>query len=91
MDNIETIYLDVREKDEWDEGHVVGAMHFPLIRLQVGDLPDTPKDSEIQVYCRSGGRAEIAKNLLDDAGFKNVINAGGLDDLRIKGVQVSHG
>ena len=88
MDNTKTIYLDVREKDEWDEGHVAGALHFPLIRLQLGDFPDIPKDSSIQVYCRSGGRAVMAKDLLDEAGFSNITNAGGLEDLRAQGVTV---
>jgi phage shock protein E len=41
-----------------------------------------PKDRTIVVYCRSGVRAGTAKSALTEAGFTNVLNAGGLADLQ---------
>ena len=88
MNENKPIYIDVRSNDEWAEGHVAGATHFELSRLQAGELPDIPKDSEILVYCKLGKRAGMAKDILDNAGFSNVTNAIGFDDLKAKGVPV---
>lgn len=57
--------IDVRERDEWLEGHVEGAMHLPLSQLQKGPVPDTlPKDQPLYLYCARGRRAKIAQGLL---------------------------
>jgi phage shock protein E len=47
-------------------------------------MPNIAKESEIILYCRSGGRSARAKNLLLEQGYSNVENAGGLDDVLIK-------
>ena len=51
--------LDVREPDEWEAGHIKGALHIPL-----GDLParfgELPGEGEVLVICRSGGRSARA-------------------------------
>ncbi len=88
MENTKIIYLDVRTEGEWNEEHVKGALHFSLDRLEAGEFPDIPKDSDVQVYCRSGGRAGIAKEILENAGFSNVSNAGSLELMRIKGLSI---
>lgn len=82
------MYLDVRTNAEWDKGHVGGAQHFELARLQAGEIPDIPKDFTIQVYCGLGRRAEMAKSILNSAGFLNVTNVGGLENLRAEGVPI---
>jgi len=82
------MYLDVRTNEEWAEGHVKEALHFELARFEAGEFPDLPKDTEIKIYCGSGASAEIAKSILDSAGFSNVTNAGGLDDLRDQGLLI---
>jgi rhodanese-related sulfurtransferase len=48
--------LDVREPDEWDAGHIEGALHIPLADLpgRVGELPD---GGSLYVVCRSGNRS----------------------------------
>lgn len=71
------IDLDVRTDQEWGMGHKPNAVHFDLERLMAGDMPPYDKDIELQVYCRSGGRAEAACGILRAHGFTNVSNAGG--------------
>ena len=85
-DGIKTIYLDVRRDDEWNAGHIKGAIHFDVARLQAGELPDISKDSNLQIYCKSGNRAEIAKKILDKAGFIGAVNAGGIEILYANGL-----
>lgn len=57
--------IDVRELDEWLQGHVEGARHLPLSQLQKGIIPhDLPKEEPIYLYCARGRRAKIAQGLL---------------------------
>ncbi len=76
------LFVDVRTEEEWDDGHLDGALHFELARLEQGKLPDLKKDIPIAVYCRRGIRAEQALRILKKKGFMNVRNAGGYDDLK---------
>jgi hydroxyacylglutathione hydrolase len=66
------LILDVRNKAEYVEKHIVGAHHIPL-----GYLPDRletlPRDRMIVTHCASGYRSQIAASLLEAAGFENVI------------------
>ncbi len=71
------VYLDVRTKSEYDEGHYDGAIHHDLALLMDGVLPNIEKDAEIHAYCRSGNRSEVAKEILIKHGFTNVKNIGG--------------
>lgn len=68
--------IDVREPNEFATGHVAGALNLPLSQLMQGapQLNDSPKDSNIIVYCRSGSRSEVAMNILSSMGFTNIIN-----------------
>jgi len=82
MDN-ETgfIILDVREQDEFDEGHIPGAILMPYTRaeeLASELLPD--KDQMILVYCRSGRRSKIAAQTLADMGYTDIREFGGIID-----------
>ncbi len=67
------VVLDVREEDEWVEGHLEGAM-----RLYVGHLEERldeiPRDKEIAVMCTVGHRAGLASSILLRAGFESVYN-----------------
>ena len=87
-EGIKTVYLDVRTDNEWSAGHIKGAIHFDLARLQAGELPDILKDSNIQVYCKTGVRAGMAKEILNNAGFTNVTDAGGFENLEVQGFPV---
>ena len=71
------VLIDVRTDEEFAAGHRECALHFALSRLEAGELPALPKDTALEVYCRSGGRSERAKDILSAAGFVNVVNGGG--------------
>ena len=75
------IILDVREQDEYDEGHVPGAILIPYGEIAdraENELPD--KDQLILVYCRSGRRSKIAAEELVKFGYTNVKEFGGIID-----------
>ncbi|MEK5476289.1 rhodanese-like domain-containing protein [Paenibacillus sp. FSL R5-0407] len=69
--------LDVREQDEWNEGHVAGAKHIPLGQLDMR-LDELDPDHEFIVICRSGNRSGMACELLSKKGLKVVNMTGGL-------------
>ncbi|NCU30438.1 rhodanese-like domain-containing protein [Candidatus Saccharibacteria bacterium] len=74
--------LDVRTKEEYDSGHFAGATLFALQDIESGKLPDVARETKIYVYCRSGNRSSQAMDLLNKAGFTNVIDLGGLSDVQ---------
>ena len=71
--NHNIVVLDVRTAEEYNNGHVTGAINFS--HNNVADklnLLSQYKDSTVVVYCRSGHRAGIAGNILAKNGFKNL-------------------
>ncbi|RMG43456.1 MAG: rhodanese-like domain-containing protein [Candidatus Dadabacteria bacterium] len=74
--------LDVRSEKEVAEGTLNGAVNIPHDQLseRLTEIP-VEKDHPIVVFCAVGGRASIAQDLLKEAGFKHVHNAGGYKDL----------
>jgi len=75
------IILDVREQDEYDEGHIPGAILMPYTsaeELAEELLPD--KDQMILVYCRSGRRSKVAAQTLASRGYTDVREFGGIID-----------
>ena len=77
----EHIILDTREQDEFDEGHIPGAILIPYTEIENKAkemLPD--KDAQILVYCRSGRRSKIAAEALSKLGYTNVKEFGGIID-----------
>ena len=79
-ENPDAILLDVRTQEEYDGGHVPGAVCFPNEDI----LPELPlpfeKDAEILVYCRSGRRSAEAAEKLTGMGYANVSDFGGIQD-----------
>ena len=77
------VVIDVRTKKEFDQGHLKNAVNIPhteikeKIKSHVVD-----KNRKIIVYCRSGRRSGIAKDILDQMGYRNVINGGGYNKLK---------
>ena len=59
--------LDVRRQDEWEAGHLDGALHIPLDRLE-DSIDEVPADGAIWVHCASGFRASIAASMVDRTG-----------------------
>ena len=81
MDAQEVIILDVREQDEYDNGHIPSAVLLP-----VGTIDETTaaevipgKDSTVLVYCRSGNRSKTASSTLADLGYTNIYEFGGIN------------
>ena len=68
--------LDVREQSEWDDFHAVGATLIPLGQL-ASRVDEVPRDQDIVVICNSGNRSQEGRDILLDAGFKNVTSVDG--------------
>lgn len=75
-DNVEkgkAVLVDVREKKEWDEGHIDGAIFLPLSAIQSGlskdQLAKLPKDKIIYCHCAAGKRVLTAGNAIEKLGF----------------------
>ncbi len=79
---------DVRTAEEYNAGHAPGATNWSLQDIESGRLPDTPKDTEIFLYCRSGNRSAQASDLLKKAGFTHVTDLGGLTDMQALGAKL---
>ncbi len=81
---LKTIVVDVRTPEEWvNDGHANCTVNYPL------DILETKLDSlrnyeNIIVVCRSGSRANTAKNILEDAGLKNIENKGSWQNIECK-------
>jgi len=70
--------IDVREREEWQEGHLSDAMHLPLSELTTR-LPEIDRARPVVFVCRSGARSAKATELLVARGFTDVRNlTGGL-------------
>jgi hydroxyacylglutathione hydrolase len=65
--------LDVRERGEWEAGHIAGAVNVPLGHL-TDHLAELERDRPLVLHCQSGGRSSIATSVLRAHGFNNVIN-----------------
>jgi sulfur-carrier protein adenylyltransferase/sulfurtransferase len=85
------LFVDVREPDEWEEGHIPGALYTGRGRLEQrieGLVPD--KGREVVVYCSGGSRSAFAAKALGDLGYENVVNlAGGFSDWKRNGFEVT--
>jgi molybdopterin/thiamine biosynthesis adenylyltransferase/rhodanese-related sulfurtransferase len=72
------VLIDVREKHEWNEGHIPGALHVPrgFLELQIEEaVPD--KSKQVVLYCAGGVRSLMAGNTLQQMGYDNVISMRG--------------
>ena len=75
------IILDVRTQEEYDEGHIPGAILIPNTEIEARaeeELPD--KNQLILVYCRSGRRSKLAAEALVELGYTNIKEFGGIID-----------
>lgn len=84
-------FLDVREHEEWNAGHIPGATLIPLGSLPAS-LDSLPKDKEVVVVCRSGNRSASGRDALLQAGFSSVTSmAGGMNQWTAAGYPLSTG
>lgn len=73
------ILLDVRTAEEYEEGHIEGAINIPLKDLAYDVENEIPeKEETIYLYCRSGVRVLTAGHILMDLGYENIYNMGGI-------------
>jgi len=73
--------IDVRTPAEFRDGSYPGAINIPLVALLARMNELEPRDAPIVLFCASGARSAQGARLLRQAGFTDVINAGGLDDM----------
>ena len=81
MDTQEVIILDVREQEEYDGGHIPGAVLLPVGTIAEDTaaevIPD--QDDTVLVYCRSGNRSKTAAAALAQLGYTQVYEFGGIN------------
>jgi phage shock protein E len=75
--------IDVRTSEEFSEEAFPNAINIPVDEMQSRIDEFGPLDSPIILYCASGSRSAFATKILKNHGYKDVINAGGLDDMPI--------
>jgi rhodanese-related sulfurtransferase len=78
------LVVDVRSKLEFLFGHLPDAVCIPVTRIpdDLQKRADVKTDSRILVYCASGARSAMAANELRAAGFRNVVDGGGMTAAR---------
>ena len=81
MDTQDVIILDVREQNEFDAGHISGAVPLPVGTISEDSaaavIPEP--DSVVLVYCRSGNRSKKASAALAELGYTNIYEFGGIN------------
>jgi rhodanese-related sulfurtransferase len=84
----DVVILDVREQNEWDEGHIPGAVFMPMGEVP-SRLSEIPTDKTVIVQCRSGNRSDQVTDYLRNQGFTNVHNmSGGINAWQSAGLPV---
>ena len=83
--------LDVRELNEWEDGHIPDATLIPLGQIE-SRMDEVPKDQVVVIVCRSGNRSAQARDILKNAGFTNITSmAGGMNQWIAKSYEVEIG
>lgn len=73
--------IDVRTPQEFNSGHVDGAINIPVQELS-SRMAELDKAQATVVYCASGARSSSAMGMMKDAGFAQVYNGGGIGNMR---------
>ena len=72
------VLLDVRERDEWEQGHIPGAIHIPRGNLESRiDNAVSDRDAPVIIYCAAGNRSAYAAKTLAELGFGDVLSMSG--------------
>ena len=75
----DAILVDVREKDEYESGHIPGAVNVPLSAIQEASLPES---AVLFVYCLRGSRSKKAVRKLKEMGYGHAMSIGGIKSYR---------
>lgn len=81
-------FFDVRSEAEFNAGNFGITDNVPISDLQSGNLPEIPKDTKIYVHCLRGIRSAEATKILRDAGFTQVYDLGGLEQVEAIGGKI---
>ena len=78
----DAIILEVRDKEEYETGHIPGAVLLPLGTIDEDSAASVipKKDSVVLVYCRSGRRSKQASQALAELGYTQIYEFGGIND-----------
>jgi sulfur-carrier protein adenylyltransferase/sulfurtransferase len=84
----EAVAVDVREQQEWDEGHLPGAVHVPRGYLEQRIEQAAPdRQRPVVLYCAGGARSALAAKTLEELGYERVVSlAGGFTDWKRNGL-----
>ena len=80
------VMFDVRTPAEFNASHVSIAKNFDSVLIDDGQFPDVSKDQKIYIYCRTGSRATNVKAIMENNGFTDVVNLGGLTNMKELGL-----
>lgn len=80
--------VDVRTKKEFEQSRIEQAINLPLDEIEQGMFSTLTKNAKIYLYCRSGNRSNYALQLLRQAGFSNVHDLGGIQDVAKLGAKI---
>ena len=81
-------FYDVRSEDEFNAGNFGITDSLPIAELEAGILPDVPKDTTIYVHCLRGIRSAKAVEILREAGFSQVYDLGGVQQVEAIGGKI---
>ena len=78
------LIIDVRTEAEWNSGYLENAIHIPLDTIEKNIILTEPDiNKEIYLYCRSGNRSGKATRILQNLGYRNITNIGGIQSASI--------
>jgi hydroxyacylglutathione hydrolase len=81
--------IDVRQRSEWDAGHIPGAVHFEGGRV-AWEQPPFKQDKPVVIQCASGNRSMVAISVLQRRGFDNLIQLeGGINQWKKSGFEIT--
>jgi hydroxyacylglutathione hydrolase len=84
----EVMLIDVRQRSEWNEGHIPNAIHFEAGRVAWEELP-FPHDKPLAIQCASGNRSMSVSSVLRKRGYDNVIQVeGGINKWKMHGLEI---
>ncbi|HUQ48823.1 MAG TPA: rhodanese-like domain-containing protein [Gemmatimonadaceae bacterium] len=70
--NPNLVLLDVRERSEWNLGHLLNAIHIPRGSMETKVEALIPRDKHVVIYCQSGNRSAFAADTLQQMGYEDV-------------------
>jgi sulfur-carrier protein adenylyltransferase/sulfurtransferase len=90
VDAGEPVIVDVREQDEWDEGHIPGAVHIPRGHLESRiERAALDPSRQVLLYCSAGNRSAFAAKTLEELGYEDVVSlVGGFTDWKRNGFPI---